>query len=115
MDKQNEAADIAFVGLVCPDPGTPINGRRQLESQLDGASVHYGCRNGFTLIGDTKRTCFNGQWTGGLPVCIGTWLNTCLGVFSLDSVDVIITIWYIDQHLLLIFVDQPHGTQDSIV
>ena len=35
-------------------------------------------------------------------------------VSGLDSVDVI-TIQYIDQHFLLIFVDQPYGTRDSIV
>ena len=71
MDKQYKTANVAFVGLMCPDPGTPINGRRQLESLLDRASVHYSCHDGFTLIGDARRTCFNGQWTGRLPVCVG--------------------------------------------
>ena len=60
-----------FVGVACPDPGTPANGRRQLESLQDGGTVHYSCYDGYTLVGEAKRTCRNGRWTGTLPACIG--------------------------------------------
>ena len=64
--------NVTFAGVTCRDPGTPSNGRRQLETLQDGGIVHYSCYNGYRLVGEAKRTCYNGQWTGSLPTCIGT-------------------------------------------
>ena len=65
--------------MACPDPGTPENGRRQIESLHGGSTVHYSCFDGYKLVGESKRTCHSGRWTGSLPSCSGE----CLGVATI--------------------------------
>lgn len=81
-----ESWSCLSVETVCPDPGTPNYGRRQLESLLGGSTVHYSCFDGYTLVGESKRTCRSGRWTGSLPACIGECLGVADWVVDLGSV-----------------------------
>lgn len=38
-------------------------------SLLDGSRIYYMCHKGFTLVGESVRTCLHGQWTGSTPIC----------------------------------------------
>ncbi len=54
----------------CGDPGTPTNGIKIGDNYGYEAIVYYECNNGYTLSGDSTRTCqVNGFWTGALPTC----------------------------------------------
>eukprot|EP00794_Sanderia_malayensis_P018983 gene18983-20890_t len=60
----------------CPDPGTPRNGKR-LGVLFFGNTVTYSCISGFSLRGDSNRTCralndTHKMWTGTLPECKDT-------------------------------------------
>jgi CUB/sushi domain-containing protein len=58
------------VAILCDDPGTPSNGRRELLSRTVDSRVIYRCNDGYTLDGSEFRTCGqNGQWSGSLPSC----------------------------------------------
>lgn len=72
------------VEVACPDPGTPENGRRQIESLQGGRTVQYSCFDGYRLVGESKRTCHSGKWTGSLPSCNGERLGvaTIIGLWA---------------------------------
>ena len=57
----------------CDDPGTPLNGKRQLNITTFGSIVEFSCNNGYELVGRQQRTCGStGQWSGSVPVCTPT-------------------------------------------
>ena len=63
---------MIFVDAVinCGDPGTPVNGRRQVSSTAFRSAVHYSCNGGFSLVGDVVRICMaSGEWSGFIPTC----------------------------------------------
>lgn len=41
-------------------------------------TCYFGCKAGFTLMGDSARRCRpSGQWTGGTPACRGNRKGAC--------------------------------------
>ena len=62
--------------LECSDPGTPSNGGRNLGGRRVGDRVSYSCNSGYSLVGDSERTCqssgsTSAAWSGSLPRCEG--------------------------------------------
>lgn len=56
--------------VICKDPGSPINGGRQVAGFKIGHTVKFHCQKGFVLIGQKNMTCRNdGRWTGNVPKC----------------------------------------------
>ena len=56
-----------------PAPNAPANGQRNVSGGIFGSTVTYSCNRGYTLQGDSRRTCMaNGQWSGRTPTCSGT-------------------------------------------
>ena len=59
-----------FSALDCGDPGTPLNGGRQLTATTLLAVVTYFCLPGYTLTGPASRECkSDGRWSASLPTC----------------------------------------------
>ncbi|XP_067016849.1 sushi, von Willebrand factor type A, EGF and pentraxin domain-containing protein 1-like isoform X1 [Acropora muricata] len=57
--------------ILCKDPGTPQNGRKQKGSRYiyDGV-VKFKCDTNYTLSGEKKIRCQeNKEWTGSIPKC----------------------------------------------
>ncbi|XP_048584555.1 SCO-spondin isoform X2 [Nematostella vectensis] len=58
--------------IPCPDPGTPLNGRRKFIDQIEFGSyyVAYFCRKNYYLDGPKFRHCeSNNKWSDALPSC----------------------------------------------
>ena len=56
---------------VCPDLDI-VNGMVATTGDTPGSTATYTCNSGFTLNGDTDRTCQeNLTWTGSNPFCEG--------------------------------------------
>ncbi|XP_065179367.1 sushi, von Willebrand factor type A, EGF and pentraxin domain-containing protein 1-like [Sycon ciliatum] len=54
----------------CADPGTPVNGARNLEGLILGSEVSYTCNEGYTLVGQQIAVCLPSQtWSSPLPTC----------------------------------------------
>lgn len=63
----------SFVVVDCDDPGTPLNGNRQLNTTTFASTVEYSCNDGYELVGTQQRTCgATGQWSGRVPICTPT-------------------------------------------
>ena len=61
-------------GKRCEDPGTPINGNRELGGVLFGDRVTFSCNNGYTLSGPGTATCqADQQWSTDRPNCNREW------------------------------------------
>ena len=46
------------------------NGDVSTNGLSTGSTATYSCNGGFTLVGDTTRTCQdNGTWSGSEPIC----------------------------------------------
>ena len=53
-----------------PAPDVPANGQRNVPGTTFGFTVTYTCDPGYTLQGDSTRTCMaNGQWSGVTTRC----------------------------------------------
>eukprot|EP00795_Rhopilema_esculentum_P000716 gene716-10430_t len=60
----------ACVHRTCDYPGIPQNGDMVGSSLAYGSKVHFSCKTGFKLVGDSVRLCLeSGKWTGANPVC----------------------------------------------
>ena len=58
-------------------PDAPANGQRSVSGTSFESTVTYTCNRGYTLQGDSGRTCMaNGQWSGRTPTCSGTLNST---------------------------------------
>ncbi|XP_074078377.1 complement factor H [Macrotis lagotis] len=71
---------------ICADVPELVHGRVQTTelSFLHGASVEYGCDNGFTMVGSKTVTCKLGNWTQ-IPTCIErNQLGKCTSKFFED-------------------------------
>ena len=53
----------------CPDLSAPANGSVSMSGIIVGSTATYSCNAGFTLVGDTVRTCEDDMWTGTEPNC----------------------------------------------
>jgi len=55
----------------CGLPGQPANVDvyDSEERSKEGDEVTYDCEDHYRLIGDNKRKCENGKWTGKVPRC----------------------------------------------
>uniref|UniRef100_A0A8C4QEE5 CUB and Sushi multiple domains 3 n=1 Tax=Eptatretus burgeri TaxID=7764 RepID=A0A8C4QEE5_EPTBU len=59
----------------CLDPGIPMNGHRHGRDFSIGASVSFGCRQGYVLSHDNPLHCDNNRrWSHTLPKCDGRTL-----------------------------------------
>ena len=66
------------IAIECSDPGTPSNGGRNLGGRRVGDRVSYFCNSGYSLVGDSERTCqssglSSAVWSGSLPRCEGRY------------------------------------------
>ena len=76
---QLDACCVYSLGLTCPDPGRPPDGRQVNSSSYDeGAVVYFQCdREGFTLSDPFPLMCQlnnsgNGfEWNSTIPQCVG--------------------------------------------
>ena len=51
-------------------PKAPANGQRNVSGTTFRSTVTYTCNRGYTLQGDSRRTCMaNGQWSGVTTRC----------------------------------------------
>ena len=65
----------------CGIPGMPHNGYGVYNLTILDAMVTYGCNRGYSLVGNTKRTCINsGSWSGSIPECRGVCVCVCVCV-----------------------------------
>ncbi|KAM4836887.1 CUB and sushi domain-containing protein 1 [Thomomys bottae] len=65
---------VALVSDMCPDPGTPENGRRAGADFRVGASVHFSCEDNYVLQGPKSLTCQRvtetlAAWSDHRPIC----------------------------------------------
>ena len=70
------ALSLNFPGIpACGDPGQPLNGYRLPDDRTTysvGATLHFSCAEGFTLVGaDILRCMNNGTWDHQRPLCEG--------------------------------------------
>ena len=53
-----------------PPPKAPANGQRNGSGTTFASTVTYTCNRGYTLQGDSRRTCMaNSEWSGRTPTC----------------------------------------------
>ncbi|XP_073447245.1 sushi, von Willebrand factor type A, EGF and pentraxin domain-containing protein 1 isoform X2 [Aquarana catesbeiana] len=58
------------VPVECPQPDEILNGIVDVQGLTFLSSVHYTCKPGFELMGNTKLICgADGHWIGEIPVC----------------------------------------------
>ena len=58
------------IGIQCPDPGIPDNGRRILNDFRAGMLVFFVCDDGYQINGEQHLQCLkNGTWNGDTPTC----------------------------------------------
>ena len=58
--------------MTCGDLADPMSGTVSLSdtSRLSGTVATYSCDVGYSLSGDSERTCQgSGMWSGAVPVC----------------------------------------------
>ncbi|XP_036084876.1 CUB and sushi domain-containing protein 1 isoform X1 [Rousettus aegyptiacus] len=65
---------VALVSDMCPDPGTPENGRRAGADFRVGASVQFSCEDNYVLQGSKSVTCQRvtgtlAAWSDHRPIC----------------------------------------------
>ena len=54
----------------CTDPGTPINGTRNVVDLYYNSTVSYSCNTGYNLTGAASIRCLaTGQWSAPVPSC----------------------------------------------
>ena len=73
--RYKESRNCVFsVAVSCgPAPKAPTNGQQNISSTTFGSTVTYTCNRGYTLQGNSIRTCMaNGRWSGRPPTCSGT-------------------------------------------
>ena len=59
-----------FPVVTCPILPAPTNGMVDEPRNTFGSNATYTCDTGYTLNGDTTRTCGNdGSWSGSEPTC----------------------------------------------
>ena len=56
--------------LSCPSLPAIMNGQLLVAGDRPGTVAQYVCNKGFTLVGDSQRTCqISGEWTSTDPFC----------------------------------------------
>ncbi|XP_041921873.1 CUB and sushi domain-containing protein 1-like [Alosa sapidissima] len=64
--------------ISCGDPGAPPHATLLGKRFTNGATVHYSCGQGRTLIGNSSRYCQeDGRWSGSPPYCSGGSAGVC--------------------------------------
>lgn len=54
----------------CGDPGTPVNGKREVSSTTFRSAVFYSCNDGYSIVGSETRVCTaSGEWSDFIPSC----------------------------------------------
>ena len=62
---------LRFVGIECPDPGTPSNGRRIGDDFRGGMFVFFVCDDGYMIRGEPLLRCLdNRTWSQDTPTCV---------------------------------------------
>ena len=68
----------------CDTLSDPANGQVSHTSGTSlGQTATYSCNTGYSLVGDSTRTCqAEGDWSGSVPTCQGVLLHSvCLWFF----------------------------------
>ena len=55
----------------CANPGVPPNGKRVGKDFHHGQVVRFFCKRTYKLEGVSSLTCFDGNWSNGMPRCRG--------------------------------------------
>ena len=59
-------------GVMCTDPGAPMNGARSAPSFEIASAVTYSCNEGYTLVGAAVSRCLSGgNYATPKPTCKG--------------------------------------------
>ncbi|XP_072166564.1 CUB and sushi domain-containing protein 3-like [Diadema setosum] len=53
----------------CENPGSPTNGEMLGNNFNNGADVEFRCNDNYTLTGNSRITCVEGEWNGQVPMC----------------------------------------------
>lgn len=65
-----EATNSTACGIDCGTLSPPVNGSIIISDTSLGAMAVYSCQNGFSLVGNSNRTCLvNSTWSGVDPIC----------------------------------------------
>ncbi len=69
---------------LCPEPSLIENGDINAPegARIHGGTSFYSCREGFILIGNSSRTCYNGSWLGKDPVCWSKLTDTGIPLYN---------------------------------
>ena len=60
----------------CGNLMDPANGAVSLTTTTYNSVATYSCNDGYTLVGDTSRTCLDdGSWSGTAPTCTGMYVK----------------------------------------
>uniref|UniRef100_H0WLJ2 CUB and Sushi multiple domains 1 n=1 Tax=Otolemur garnettii TaxID=30611 RepID=H0WLJ2_OTOGA len=66
------------LAISCGHPGVPANAILTGELFTYGATVHYSCKGGHSLVGNNSRVCQeDSHWSGTLPHCTGNDPGFC--------------------------------------
>lgn len=61
-----------YTAQLCGRLEPPQNGRVDIDGSTPGSTATYSCLSGFSLIGQSSRSCqLNGVWSGSAPFCQG--------------------------------------------
>ena len=66
---------VHLTAISCPDPGFPINGRRNGTTTKFGDIITFSCNDGYKLVGSAQIECVASKsWFGNIPTCEGNFL-----------------------------------------
>ena len=67
---------LILIVVDCGSLTDPANGSFTLTSGTFGVTATYSCDTGYTLVGNSSRTCqTTGNWSGSAPTCQSMLLN----------------------------------------
>ena len=61
-----------MIVINCPVLHCPMHGSMSTNDSVCNTTVHFGCDDGYFLVGHSNLTCQpNGEWDGNPPSCEG--------------------------------------------
>ena len=68
---------LTYLAVVsCGELAGPDNGAVSVTNTTFASTATYSCNDGYSLVGDTTRTCLaSGLWSGVVPNCTGIDLS----------------------------------------
>ena len=77
MSSEDWSDELPYCNVLnCTDPGVPSNGGRRGNHFTNGSLIEFSCDNGFTLNGSSLISCYRGNWSAPVPLCIGNTVSS---------------------------------------